>query len=345
MTEECSLEREIPGPGDIIQYARDQRGLSLLELAEELRISEAKLRSLEANDFEVVGTDTFVRGYFRASARVLKLDADDLMSEYDAYLIAADLIDKSASFTETKKILSPSIIKWLMTAGALLLIAILLALFLPSSSSTESKESQSVVGSAVTDAQKLRSESLAASETLAGNTEQDSQNNPPGGVSEDTLATEDQVQAQSVTPLINNQTGVLSQVSDQETVVNDNTTKPLLTDSGAVASELGSELSSAIASSIAAGEAGSLGDDGNTELSFEFESECWLEVYEADGNRLFSGVKQATDLLVVSGIGPFQVQLGNAAVVNLKVDGQRFDIEKRSGAKTLKFTVPTRLAR
>lgn len=345
MTEECSLEREIPGPGDIIQYARDQRGLSLLELAEELRISEAKLRSLEANDFEVVGTDTFVRGYFRASARVLKLDADDLMSEYDAYLIAADLIDKSTSLTETKKILSPSILKWLIIAAALLLIAILLALFLPSGSNSENQESQNVVEPEEADAQKLRSASLTASETLAGAIEGDNQNNPQGGSSEGALAPGGKVAEQSVISVINNQTEASGQVSDQETVVNDNTTKPLLTDTGAVASELGRELSSAIASSIAAGEAGSLSDDGNSELSFEFESECWLEVYEADGNRLFSGVKQATDLLVVRGTGPFQVQLGNAAVVNLKVDGQRFDIEKRSGAKTLKFTVPTRVTR
>lgn len=123
MSEETTNNSSAPGPGDIIRYARDQRGMAISELADEMRISRGKLQDLESNKFAKVGADTFVRGYLRASARILKLNADDLMAEYEAF---AGLGSGAAEVAPvTVEVKERKLAKWQLVVIGLLLLALL----------------------------------------------------------------------------------------------------------------------------------------------------------------------------------------------------------------------------
>ncbi len=69
--------------GETLIKARRQAGLSVDELSERTRIRETVIRSIERDDYQACGGDLFVRGYVRAIAGAVGIDAQPLISEYD----------------------------------------------------------------------------------------------------------------------------------------------------------------------------------------------------------------------------------------------------------------------
>lgn len=66
--------------GELLEFERKRNNLSLSELASSTKIDLARLEALENNQFEVLPTSPFVKGYLRACARVLSLDSQALIA-------------------------------------------------------------------------------------------------------------------------------------------------------------------------------------------------------------------------------------------------------------------------
>jgi len=73
-----------PSVGKRLQQARGAKGLTLEQAAEEMRLSEEVLGALEADRFDILGAQVFVRGHLRQYAQLLGLDADEVMQRYSA---------------------------------------------------------------------------------------------------------------------------------------------------------------------------------------------------------------------------------------------------------------------
>jgi cytoskeletal protein RodZ len=69
--------------GETLTEARYQAGLSIDELSERTRIRGTVIRSIEQDDYEACGGDLYVRGYVRALAGAVGIDAQPLIREYD----------------------------------------------------------------------------------------------------------------------------------------------------------------------------------------------------------------------------------------------------------------------
>ena len=69
--------------GETLTEARYQAGLSVDELSERTRIRGTVIRSIEQDDYEACGGDLYVRGYVRALAGAVGIDAQPLIREYD----------------------------------------------------------------------------------------------------------------------------------------------------------------------------------------------------------------------------------------------------------------------
>ncbi|MDQ2961813.1 MAG: helix-turn-helix domain-containing protein [Pseudomonadota bacterium] len=68
------------GPGSRLKSAREAAGLSLDQVAQQLKLAPRQVRALEDEDFAQLPGRTFARGFVRNYARLLNLDADDLLS-------------------------------------------------------------------------------------------------------------------------------------------------------------------------------------------------------------------------------------------------------------------------
>lgn len=73
-------------PGEQLKFARETLGWSIDQVAEKLHMTVAKVRYLENDEYERLRSPTFVQGYIRSYASLLKLDPKHLVSDYDAYL-------------------------------------------------------------------------------------------------------------------------------------------------------------------------------------------------------------------------------------------------------------------
>lgn len=66
--------------------------------------------------------------------------------------------------------------------------------------------------------------------------------------------------------------------------------------------------------------------EGQVALQLSFTGECWTEVSDAAGDRLFFGLGRAGETVSVTGAAPLQVLLGNFGNATLTVDGDRYAI-------------------
>lgn len=67
--------------GERLRQARSEQKLGLEEVAERLRLSPAVVSAIEAGDSEKLPAMTFVRGYIRSYARLLKIEEQSLLSQ------------------------------------------------------------------------------------------------------------------------------------------------------------------------------------------------------------------------------------------------------------------------
>jgi cytoskeleton protein RodZ len=81
MTEKEQKEPiEIPGCGRQLRRTREKLGLSIEDVSAELRLSGFQIQALEEDDWSQLPGETYARGYLRSYARLLGLDADQLLS-------------------------------------------------------------------------------------------------------------------------------------------------------------------------------------------------------------------------------------------------------------------------
>jgi len=73
-------------------------------------------------------------------------------------------------------------------------------------------------------------------------------------------------------------------------------------------------------------EAVAVADDSVMRLSISYSGDCWTEITDASGRRLFFDLGEAGRTVNLSGEAPFNVLFGDAANVSLEVNGGRFEI-------------------
>jgi cytoskeleton protein RodZ len=71
------------GPGARLRQAREAQGLQLEEVANELRVGAAALVALEENRFAALGAAVFARGYLKQYGSRLGLDVRELIALYE----------------------------------------------------------------------------------------------------------------------------------------------------------------------------------------------------------------------------------------------------------------------
>ncbi|MGZ6196817.1 MAG: RodZ domain-containing protein [Vulcanimicrobiaceae bacterium] len=119
--------------GERFRSAREQRGLTLSDVAEQIRIRSVYLAAIEEENWTSIGAPVYIRGFLRTYARFLGVDPEDAVSEFNAS--GADALGPPAT-TSSSQIGPPSsgrslsALIWVASAVALALIAFVIYLFL-----------------------------------------------------------------------------------------------------------------------------------------------------------------------------------------------------------------------
>ncbi len=84
-------------PGTCIKRERELRGFTLKDVHEATRIPVKNLRALEADDFEALPQQAFVKGYIRACCKYMGLDETDLVLRYELYIKDDTPVEEAAA--------------------------------------------------------------------------------------------------------------------------------------------------------------------------------------------------------------------------------------------------------
>jgi cytoskeletal protein RodZ len=70
--------------GETLSHARRERGLSVDDVAAGTRIRATLVRAIEVDDFRLCGGTVYARGHIRSMARVVGIEPEPLIAEFDA---------------------------------------------------------------------------------------------------------------------------------------------------------------------------------------------------------------------------------------------------------------------
>lgn len=70
--------------GERFRAAREARGLSLSDVAEQIRIRSIYLGAIEDENWSAIGAPVYTRGFLRTYARFLGLDPEEVVAEFNA---------------------------------------------------------------------------------------------------------------------------------------------------------------------------------------------------------------------------------------------------------------------
>ncbi len=71
-------------PGLLLKNAREAAGMSVEQVADKLHLLKSVVSSLEKDCYDRIRGDTFARGYLRNYARLLGMDADDIVGCFNS---------------------------------------------------------------------------------------------------------------------------------------------------------------------------------------------------------------------------------------------------------------------
>ncbi len=290
--EDEAAEAGAEGPlgGERLAEARRAKQISVLEIAKELHVEEAKIRALENNEFDVLGAPVFAKGHLKKYSQLVGVDHDDVMADYYRLTRSQEMPPVIVQRKKPRRELSPGP----LIAVIILLVLLALAYWLLIERPFTTPPVPAAVPSAAPETEVPREsepvepdiETVPATDTTAADEDE------AGGVepAAEPLADEAPEQVPAAVP----------------------------EESPAVAQQP----PPAVLENTAAGAAG----DGEVRLSVTFLGDCWTEITDASGRRLFFQLGRSGRTVNVSGPGPLSVLFGDANNVDVRVDGEDFTI-------------------
>jgi cytoskeleton protein RodZ len=288
--------RDEPLAGRRLAAARRARNISLQDVANELHLDAPKVTALEQNRFEALGGAVFVKGYLRKYAEVVGLSADAVLADYRHFETGDD-----APPVVGRRRPPPRE----FPAGALLTALVVLAvlagaLWVWRSGALEGlwrgggavEPARSAVPPPGTETPPAASPGLAAGEASA--TAADDAGEPEASG----------VAASSNAAPLDAADGAVGTAAEGNA---EEPPEPVLAAPRSVPPP-----------------------EGQVSLQVTFTGDCWTEVSDAAGDRLYFGLGRAGETVSVTGKAPLHVLLGQSANASLTVDGQAYAVPARA---------------
>ncbi len=321
--EELELQIDTAGPGDILKQARERLGLTQEDVASRLRLRTSVIDDIENNIFDTSNQATFTRGYIRSFAKCVNLDEDQVLS----YLSSIDNLSsddqKMMSFSRrTKREAHDSRVMSLTWVIGILLLGV--PAYMWWQSIQMENEGASVVA-------EQRTDSILSTPSLDG--EEDAPAGLPSLI--DTSDTEED------SPLSVTDEVLTSQNESEEDIASDDSV-PADESSDA---ETNQALESTADATLANSTAETSATEDNTSnaadmMSITFNGDCWVDIRDASGKRLVTGIKKQGESMQLQGQEPFKLVLGAPDVVELRYQGEVVDLSRFGAGKVARFNLP-----
>lgn len=340
-------------PNEYLASMRKQKGIGERAAADALKISVARLKSIETGDFKVFPSQTYVRGHLRNYSRFLDVDENVIVKAYDsANPPLFDFVNPEKNNKKEKKGSGGASSKspWVFLLLLIILVGLWAAAYnffgqspigfksIFSSSASQSlptEESNSLLTRVEIEeaAKPDESASEAASKVL----DNDEQALSTIGSGIDKLIDSNGA--------VSNEGGSFSANNSEVQAVTSDDGSSVLSLSGVstapnivVSKVTAAELVKSVANTEISVLVEELEPDAHV-LTFNFTNPCWLKVTDAKGDVLFVGLKASGTQLRLIGNAPFNVVLGNVDGTSLAYNNEPVTLGPQVNSRPLRLTV------
>lgn len=309
-------------PGPILKAAREEQGLSLVEVAEKLHLRGSVVDAMEREDFAQFNSPIFLKGYFRSYCRLMKLHEDRMLALLEKQLVgyygAMDDARNNQLRIEQKQV-RQRMLKKLALFLILLLVPVTLLFFTTSgfnSQGAATPASETPVPESEQQAQApaaIVAESIVVPEQEFSYSDS-SEGEPSSGVEEAPLAEGDvaDIASGTVSPTTVAPSPAIPSKTTETTLI------APVADTVETAATFSSASETPVASFALA--------DGSKSLTFTFTADCWVKLTDGKGKVRVAELKYAGDTFTISAQVPLTLVLGNAKAVGMTVDNQPYDL-------------------
>ncbi|MGM3162872.1 cytoskeleton protein RodZ [Dickeya undicola] len=304
-------------PGERLREARERLGLTQQVVAERLCLKVSTVREIEDNNTPTGLAPTFLRGYIRSYARLVHLPEDELLPMLEKQVAPSRVSNvapmQSLALGKSRKKRDG----WLMLFTWLILIGVLglTVAWWWQNHQAQQQEINSMVdhanasqnrkdGQAVemnSDPEPVDNDDSVAGAS-SGNGQPITLNPPADAPSQPAVST-------PVAPTVN-APAAASVATQAQTQVSE---QPLLNQSATAPA-------STAPATDASGEPGA--------VVMRFTADCWLEVVDATGKKLFSGVQRNGSVLNLTGQAPYRLKIGAPGAVQVEFQGKPVDLSR-----------------
>ncbi|TRX53975.1 RodZ domain-containing protein [Thalassomonas sp. M1454] len=309
------------GPGQILRDARNQQGLTEQQVAEHLNLRPMLVAQIEKNEFDSTTPEIFVRGYLKNFARFVGANESEVLASYASLTIARHKGTQMQSFSRvTRQKAENNRLMMIIYFIIFVLVALTVMWWMQDANNKTSEQGvaeQSVVddvnqtNTAVTSDDSESAVDSAADSTV-DTTIETNETIEAETVSEE-KATNDTANAITQTVISSNAPALIP----QEQSLAEITTLPTNID--------GTE------------------HENITPLEtfvFNFVGDCWVNIFDANGDRLAWGIKRADYKMTLTGKAPFTITLGKPELVSIEYNKETVDLSQYLPGQIAKFVWP-----
>lgn len=317
---------EVIRPGDMLRQAREQQGYSQEDIASRLRLRLSVINDIEDNNFDQAQLATFTRGYVRSYAKFVGLNEAEVLAKLDQQGHVQPQEQAMQSFSRrTKREAHDNRIMRLTWALAVIFVGLTGVWWWQSLQMEPDTETQDPATQQI---QPL-DESLANA-------------NPSGAMNNDLSVSDISAAAEGTTL-------VAIESERAETVVSSEPVEPPPSFDDSFSTETDTaELTideTDSADSLAALQTPDVITEAESvavasDLQLTFSGDCWVDIRDANGKRLDTGIKKPGDVLNLDGTAPFKVVLGAPGVVKMSYKGEPVDLSRYPVGKVARLKLP-----
>jgi len=297
---------EILSPGAMLSEARKALSLSQEFISSKLNLKVGLVQDIEDDIFDPSMPVTFNRGYLANYAKLVGVEVKEVLASYDALDAATIQRSEMLSFSkETSKQAEHSRVMWLSYLIVAVLVGLTVLWWLQESRQ-QADDSANVIPT------------TAPAEAVSGDVA--------------TLNIEPSSLAFEPTPVNND--AQLSEKKDEAELSLDTATKALINDANndlkASANIVVNDVSQPAEPKVAA----------ISTAVFTFKGDCWVNIYDATGERIAWGVKKSGYVMTIQGIAPLLITVGKPELASIVFNDQPVDMSAFNVGNIAKFNLP-----
>ncbi|TWD37903.1 cytoskeleton protein RodZ [Vibrio crassostreae] len=297
--------------GTLLKNKRESLGLTQKQISDRLKLRVTLIQQIEENQFESDQVATFMRGYIRSYAKYVNLDEKVVLSALHHAGDAQHQEQEMLSFSRKTKTEKHNSRIMILTWSIFAVIAGISSLWWWQNQQQDTL-SQSLVNTE-------SSEELTVEESL-----------DPEFASLEVIEAEQNDAAASVIE----DTEGLTAISDAAD------TSEALTQADETDAQSATETAAVVAAEPEAVEADAAPEAVANELVMQFSADCWIQVKDATGKTLSTGIKKAGQSLNLSGTAPYKVILGAPEGVSMTFASEPVDLSGYTSGKVARITLP-----